>query len=333
MTSEYSRLRSGSRRGPAAETSPRRSRRRPQRGYDAAVTIPDPAALDAAIGDVDWTALPPGVVRDTVRAPSGPLARLRMSASGHGGPRGRIVLVPGSTGSKEDFLLMMPLLARAGYDVEAFDMAGQYESWQAGPERLDPPEAHYTDRLYVDDLLAVLATGPTPAHLMGYSYAATIAELVAVERPELVASLTLLSAPTLPGRTFRNFRVLGPLSLLVPGRVLGRLMVAALRLSFSPARPRRARFIRERFLLTRTDSVADITQSMTRTPRLDGPLRATGVPVLVAAGTHDIWTPRAHRAHARRLGARFRLFRSGHAVCETAPHQLSAALLEFLAQA
>ena len=37
-----------------------------------------------------------------------------------------VLLVPGATGSKEDFVLMMPLLAAAGYFTLSFDLAGQY---------------------------------------------------------------------------------------------------------------------------------------------------------------------------------------------------------------
>ena len=66
-------------------------------------------ALDAAIPDLDWRAFPPGTERTEFAAPSGPLARVALGPVD--GPR--VVLVPGATGSKEDFVLMMPLLASA----------------------------------------------------------------------------------------------------------------------------------------------------------------------------------------------------------------------------
>jgi alpha-beta hydrolase superfamily lysophospholipase len=51
-----------------------------------------------------------------------------------GPPDGRrVVLVPGATGSKEDFRRVLPLLAAAGYRAESFDLAGQFESAGAGP--------------------------------------------------------------------------------------------------------------------------------------------------------------------------------------------------------
>ena len=122
-----------------------------------------------------------------------------------------MVLVPGATGSKEDFILMLPLLAAAGYRVESFDLAGQYESAEAGPRNLDPPRAHYDEQLFIDDLLAILDDGAGGAHVLGYSFAATVAGLALLERPDRFASLTLLSAPPEPGQAFRSVKRIGPI--------------------------------------------------------------------------------------------------------------------------
>src|SRR5690554_5455003 len=90
--------------------------------------------LDRGIEWVDWANIPPGIERWSIDAPSGRLAGLR--AGPWGAPR--VLLVPGVTGSKEDFALMLPLFAEAGYLAESFDLAGHYESFDAGPEQLDP---------------------------------------------------------------------------------------------------------------------------------------------------------------------------------------------------
>ena len=59
----------------------------------------------------------------------------------------------------------------------------------------DPTD--YTYRRHVDDLIALIdALGIGPANLIGHSYGGTIATMVAIERPELVGSLTL-AEPTL----------------------------------------------------------------------------------------------------------------------------------------
>ena len=119
------------------------------------------------------------------------------------------MLVSGVAGSKEDFVLLFPLFAAAGYRVEAFDLAGHYGSVGAGPANLRPPREHYDYPLFVDDLIAVLEDGGTPAHVLGYSFAGLLAELALVERPDLFASLTLMSAPPATGQVFRGVKHIG----------------------------------------------------------------------------------------------------------------------------
>ena len=184
----------------------------------AMTTIDEALARDRAIPDLDWRMFPEGTERDMFPAPSGGLARLSL-----GGPdRRRVVLLPGVTGSKEDFTIMFPLLADAGYRVESYDLAGQFESHAAGPENLSPPRARYDYRLYLDDLFAVLESGPVPAHVLGYSFAGLVAQLALAERPELFASLTLLSTPPAAGQVFRGVKRIGWLSChLTPHQAAG----------------------------------------------------------------------------------------------------------------
>lgn len=286
--------------------------------------VSEAARLDAELPPTDWSVLPDGIDRGAIAAPSGSLACIAMGpADGQ-----RVVLVPGVTGSKEDFILMMPLLAAAGYRAESFDMAGQYESYAAGPENLDPPQHRYTLELFTDDLVAVLRAGSTPAHVLGYSFAGTVASVVAVEHPELVASLTLLSAPPLPGQSLRGFKVLGRFSGPVSGRTAASLMIWGVSNNVHRGPKDRAAFIRARFALTRRSSVGDILGLMKQTPDVADAVRAGGVPTLVATGTGDVWPVSAHREFARRLGATLLVLDTGHSPCETAPHQLTEAMLQ-----
>lgn len=280
--------------------------------------------LDHAIPDFDWRALPEGTEQDLFQAPSGPLARIAL------GPESgaRVLLVPGATGSKEDFVLMLPLLAAAGLRAEAFDLAGQYESHRAGPWRLSPPRAHYDSDLYLDDLIAVLESGGTPAHVLGYSFAGTVAQRALVARPELFASLTLLSAPPEPGQAFRGVKRIGQLSAFTSAHQGAALMLWGIRNNLNRVPPGRFAFVRERFRLTRRDSVDDIIAEMMRTPDLRAQIAAARVPRLVAVGAHDLWPIELHERSARELGARFAVYETGHSPCETTPHQLVRDLLE-----
>ncbi|MBO9577547.1 MAG: alpha/beta fold hydrolase [Microbacteriaceae bacterium] len=300
--------------------------------------LPDPRTmtatvartLDEAIREFDWAALPPGVRPIRYRVPSGELAGV--AAGDERAPR--ILLVPGSTGSKEDFAFMAPLLVRAGYRVEGFDLAGQYESSDAGPERLVPPRPRYDYDLFLGDLLAVIRAGRTPVHLLGYSFAGTLAQLVTTMHPELIASLTLLSTPPVSGQVFRRMRGYGGLAALLSrftgARVAGGLMLWGIRTNKNHVGERRYRFVMDRLIRTRRSSVDDISRLMRRTPDVAEELRAVPIPKLVAFGSHDLWAPRHHRALAARIGAEAVEYETGHSPCETTPHQLVRDMLRVI---
>ncbi len=297
---------------------------------EASDEVPEKAfELDQHLPDIDWAILPEGVRASTFSAPSGELAVIEAGES----TNPRVVLVPGVTGSKEDFSLMLPLLAAAGFHAVAFDMAGQYESHGAGPENLDPPRAHYDHDLFVNDLLAILADSAQPSHVLGYSFAGTISQIAYVRRPELFASLTLLSAPPEPGQGFRGVKVIGPISSLATGRAGAALMIWGLVRNVVKAPADRLAFVRLRLQETRRSSVADIISLMKRAPDLDAQLASASIPKLVAVGEHDLWPLSLHRAFADRIHATLAVYATGHSPCETAPHQLVRDLLALYARA
>lgn len=273
----------------------------------------DAVERDAAIGETDWAAPIPGATRSLFPSPSGALALLSLGDPRHP----RVVLVPGATGSKEDFALMLPLLAGAGYFVQAYDLAGNYESADAGP----PPGGRYDYALFVDDLIAVLEAG-APAHLLGYSFAGIVAQLATARRPELVRSLTLLTTPPDPGNAYRHVKRIGWLSPVIGPREGAALMLWGIRSNLNKVGPARLAFVRSRFALTRRTCIDDIVGLMMRAPDAAAAVRATGTPALVATSEHDLWPVVRYRMFAERLGARIAVYRTGHSPCETTPHQL-----------
>lgn len=280
--------------------------------------------LDRDLGTVDWSHRPDGVHRIDVRAPSGTLATLV-----GGDPQGeRVVLVPGVTGSKEDFILMIPLLGAAGFRVESFDLAGQFESHAAGPRTEHPPPGSYTAELFLRDLLAVIDVGRTPVHLLGYSFAGTLAQVLAAAHPDRVASLTLVSTPPMSGQAFRGVKVLGPASWLASGRVGAALMMWGVRNNLNRAPDHRISFVRRRFELTRRRSVADIIRLMKHTPDVDAAVAALPIPKLVVAGEHDLWPIGRHRAFAERIGAELLVTAGGHSPSEDSPVELTKAVVD-----
>lgn len=84
-------------------------------------------------------------------------------------------------------------LAAGGYRVVRYDLrdTGRSTTRPLG-------QADYTGDDLVDDLAGLILTlGPRPAHVVGLSFGGGIAQQLAIARPELVASLTLMS--TSPG--------------------------------------------------------------------------------------------------------------------------------------
>ncbi|TQJ41166.1 pimeloyl-ACP methyl ester carboxylesterase [Arthrobacter sp. SLBN-112] len=288
------------------------------------------ALLDAELGDVDWSVPPAGSVRFAIDVPSGRLAALAL-----GNPESPcVLLVPGATGSKEDFSLMMPDLADAGYFALAYDLAGQYQSAGAGPENLEPPRKHYDYRLFVEDFLAVTKTAATPIHVVAYSFAGIIAQMAYVERPELFRSLTLLGCPPEPGQGFRGVSHLGRLSTWVNGRAGAALLIWGIRSGrMVHVPPGRQRFVNYRFRFTRRAAVRDIYTLMQNIPNLRQQLAEAPIPKFVAVGEHDLWPLQLHRLFAQAIRARIGVYRGGHSPCETSPHQFSRDLLALYAKA
>jgi pimeloyl-ACP methyl ester carboxylesterase len=101
------------------------------------------------------------------------------------------VLVPGYTGSKEDFLPVLEPLAAAGRRVVAMDLRGQYQSPHAADRSGYAPDALAADVLGVADNLTPDAAG---VHLVGHSMGGLIARHAALAQTSVVLSLTLVGS-------------------------------------------------------------------------------------------------------------------------------------------
>lgn len=111
-----------------------------------------------------------------------------LDARPEGTPRGTALLMPGFTGSKEDFIAMLEPLTAAGYRAVAVDGRGQYES--DGP---DFQEA-YAQRELAADVLAQADAVGTPVHLVGHSLGGQIARAAVLTDAEPFLTLTLISS-------------------------------------------------------------------------------------------------------------------------------------------
>src|SRR5579859_1247251 len=138
--------------------------------------------------------LPEGTRRTTVETARGEFAVLDTMPAAGPCELGTALLVPGYTGSKEDFIAVLGQLSAAGRRVVAVDMLGQYQT--DGP---DDPAAYDLAELGAD--IAALASATSAAHLLGHSFGGLVVREAVLGGCSPVSLTLLCSGPAaLPGQ-------------------------------------------------------------------------------------------------------------------------------------
>jgi pimeloyl-ACP methyl ester carboxylesterase len=255
------------------------------------------------------------------------------------------LLVPGYTGSKEDFVLILPALAAAGRQVVAIDMRGQFET-PGG----DDPGAYQLNALAAD--VALIADGlragqPGPQaptgegiHLLGHSLGGLVAREILLAQAAPVSSLTLMSSG--PGA------LTGPRAAILRG-VLAELAATDRRsLAAEVERIWRTQlepeavaggvpapvidFLRTRMLSSSPVGLRSMGETLLGCPDRTGALaRAGGPPLLVIYGEgDDAWDPATQEDMAARLGAqRVCIPAAAHSPAVEAPDTTASTLTSF----
>ncbi len=217
-----------------------------------------------------------------------------------------VLLVPGYTGSKEDFQPLLRPLAGAGLRAVAIDQRGQYRSAWARTE------AGYQLSALAADLVALaerlVADGAPVLHLVGHSFGGLVARDAVLSRPELFADLVLMGSG--PAAIAGNRR-----ALLDSGeRVLAEGGMQRLWEHIeqqTQADPRYLRpapalhaFLHERFLATDPVGLRVMGDTLRTAPDRTTELAALGMPILVLFGEQDdAWPPEVQTEMADRLAA------------------------------
>jgi pimeloyl-ACP methyl ester carboxylesterase len=234
-----------------------------------------------------------------IDVPAGPVAALD---TGPGGDLPTVLMVPGYTGSKEDFGPLLDPLAAAGRRVVAIDLPGQYES--PGPDDV----AWYTVDNLGAALLAVADAVGGRIQLVGHSFGGLVSRSAVVAAPDRFLSLTLMdSGPAAIGGQRDQMLVVAQ-QIYEQGGIEAVYQVMEQLAQGDPnylAQPVEVReFLRARFVANVPAGLVGMGEALRSEPDRVDELRAAGLPMLVLHGAaDDAWAPATQAAMAARLDA------------------------------
>lgn len=277
---------------------------------------------------------PNGADRVDLHGRYGPVAALRRRAVNTTEPRPTALLLPGYTGSKEDFAPMLDPIAAGGFDAIAIDLPGQYES--GGP---DDETAYLPAPLggVIAELVGKLAADGGPVVLLGHSYGGLVARAaVLAGAPVLGVTLMDTGPSELPEGLRRQALDIGEPTMRKHGIEAAQKLREQLD-AMNPPRPGHTpaltAFLRERFVRSQPAALLGKARALRTEPDLVSSLarvlHTSGIQCLVCCGEYDdAWPVSTQRDMADRLDADFAVIRaSRHSPNTENPEELLDVLL------
>ncbi len=302
--------------------------------------------------------LPSGVQRLTIETARGKFAALQALPPSGACERQPALLIPGYTGSKEDFLLILQALAAAGRQVVAIDMRGQFETPGA-----DDPAAYQLDALAADVTMVAGwlgeghgsssglsgisgasgvsgSPGGPGIHLLGHSLGGLVTREVLLAQEARISSLTLMSSG--PGAlTGPRAQILQGLLAELAGTAPSGLGAEIERIWQTRMEPEATAggvppaiidFLRTRLLSSSPTGLKAMAQTLLTCPDRTRTLaRQDAAPLMVLYGENDdAWEPAAQEDMAARLRAqRVCIPAAAHSPAVEAPETTASTLTSF----
>lgn len=239
---------------------------------------------------------------------------------------GTALLIPGFTGSKEDFIHLFDPLARFGWNVVAIDLPGQQHS--PGPD----DDSFYALEEIANDVCDVIERfANTSVHVVGHSLGGLIAQ-IAARQSTVVSTLSLMCSGDGALPDDRH----GPLPALVsilPDTPMADIWAIKESMDrangWDPPSADVHAFVRDRFIAHNPYALRAMAHALISTDTVpDSPAE---LPVLVCYGVDDDAWP-THRQDAiagRRGGLSVRIPDAGHSPAVDRPGYLAALLDSF----
>ena len=242
-------------------------------------------------------ALPDGVRRIEIRTRRGSFAALEALPPHGVCERDTALLVPGYTGSKEDFLALLDLLATAGRRVLAIDMRGQYQT---------PGNGCYSPSALGADIAAICSESCV-RHLLGHSYGGLVTREAVLDHECDLGSFTLLSSGP-AALTGPRAEELEPLLAALDACDVATIWTSYLEPQSVTADvpPEIVSFLRDRMLSNDPAALTAMAHHLLSAPDRTDELarRLTGLATLVIYGQNDnAWLPTVQEEMALALNA------------------------------
>lgn len=243
-----------------------------------------------------------------------------------------VLCVPGFTGSKEDYVAILPPLNQTGFKVFSIDQRGQYES------KFPVTKGSFSLAQLAQDVVEVSKAISQPIHLIGHSMGGLVAAKAIQTNPELFSSLTMLcSGPgAIPPQRQKNISAIREGFPQTPLELAWEIIeTEEKRLDPNKFTDAVWEFRKKRWMQHNPQALHEMAAILQDTPDfsqdLAKVLSQNQIAALVLTGENDdVWPLSEQQQLAKTINAKYTVLKAaGHSPARETPGETAAALMEF----